>query len=37
MRLSKPGKRLRPKFGEIEHGADLPAGRFADDQGVRRG
>jgi hypothetical protein len=37
LRLGKPGKRLRPKIGEIEQPADLPARRLSDDERVRHG
>jgi len=36
LRLGKPGKSLPSEIGEVEQPADLPAGRFADDQRVRR-
>jgi hypothetical protein len=37
LRLGKAGERLRPEVFQIEKPADLLAGRFADDQRVRRG
>ena len=37
LRLGKAGERLRSEIGQIEQPADLPAGRFADDQRVRHG
>ena len=37
LRLGEAGERLGSEIGEVEQPADLPAGRFGDDQCVRHG